>query len=592
MSKGLIPLHEIEFQLYEVLDTASLVKRPRFVDHSRETFDATIETARRLASKMLLPHNRRGDIEEPLLKDGRVRIIPEVAQSLKAIAQAGLLAAHHDYAAGGSQLPWVVTQACYAQFHAANVATFAYGFLTAAAANLLEAFGSEELKQLYRTPMIEGRFFGTMAMSEPNAGSSLGDIRTRAEAAGDGSYHLSGSKMWISGGEHEMGENIIHLVLARLKGDSAGVNGLSLFLVPRYRLDAQGRPAESNDVTLAGINHKMGFRGTVNTVLAFGENGNCRGWLVGPKGQGLTCMFHMMNEARIFVGFCAAALAYAGYDVSLDYARNRQQGRPPAGTKNTHSPQCSIIRHADVRRMLIAQKAYAEGALALGFYLAVLVDDQRSDGLQRGQKAGLLLDLLTPVMKAWSSAYGLAANELAIQVLGGYGYSREYPVEQFYRDNRLNPIHEGTNGIQGIDLLGRKVPMNDGTGFQLLLREIRETASLAEQRHDLLDLAQKLYAAIDVVEDTTTCMLEARNTSGHEVFLANSSPYLEMLGHLVIGWMWLRQALVATSGSNYHLGKQQTCRWFFTWEMPKIQRLGSILSTLDSSSLEMAEAWF
>jgi butyryl-CoA dehydrogenase len=591
MSEGLIPLHEIEFQLYEVLDTMSLVKRSRFTDHSRETFDAVIETARRLACERLRPHNRKADIEEPSLKDGRVWIIPEVAESLAAIAQAGVLAAHHDYDAGGSQLPWVVTQACYAQFHAANVATFAYGFLTAAAANLLDAYGSEEQKLLYRTPMIEGRFFGTMAMSEPNAGSSLGDIRTRAEPVGDGSYRLSGTKMWISGGEHEMGENIIHLVLARIKGAPAGVKGLSLFLVPRYRLDAQGQPAERNDVALAGINHKMGFRGTINTLLAFGEKGDCRGWLVGPENHGLTCMFHMMNEARIFVGLCAAALAYAGYDASLDYARNRPQGRPPFA-KDAESPQSPIIRHADVRRMLIAQKAYAEGALALGFYLAALVDDQRTGNAEQREKAGLLLDLLTPVMKAWSSDYGLAANHLAIQVLGGYGYTREYPVEQFYRDNRLNPIHEGTNGIQGIDLLGRKVPMKDGAAFQCLLREIRTTIGLAEERPELAELARQLCAAVDIVAATTGTILKARKTIGQEASLANSSSYLDMLGLLVVGWMWLRQAIAASSSSDYHRGKQQTCRWFFTWEISEIHRLGRILSALDTISLDMGETWF
>lgn len=591
MGEGLIPLHEIEFQLYKVLDAESLVERPRFADHSRETFDAVIETARRLASEQLRPHNRKGDREEPSLKDGRVWIIPEVAEALKAIAQAGLLAAHHDYDAGGIQLPWVVTQACYAQFHAANVATFAYGFLTAAAANLLEAYGNEEQKRLYRTPMIEGRFFGTMAMSEPNAGSSLGDIRTRAEPVGDGSYRLSGTKMWISGGEHEMGENIVHLVLARIKGAPAGVKGLSLFLVPRYRLDAEGRPAERNDVALAGINHKMGFRGTINTLLAFGEKGDCRGWLVGPENHGLACMFHMMNEARIFVGLCAAALAYAGYDASLDYARNRPQGRP-VSAKNADSPQSPIIRHADVRRMLIAQKAYAEGSMALGFYLAALVDDQRSGDAEQMEKAALLLDLLTPIMKAWSSDYGLAANHLAIQVLGGYGYTREFPVEQFYRDNRLNPIHEGTNGIQGLDLLGRKVPMKNGAAFQRLLQEIRTTAGIAEEQRELAEFARQLCAAADTVAASTTAMLDARDTIGQEAMLANSSSYLEMLGHLVIGWMWLRQAMAASSGSDYHQGKRQTCRWFFTWEIPKIHSLARTLSTLDTTSLDMEETWF
>jgi butyryl-CoA dehydrogenase len=591
MAGGLIPLREIHFQLYEVLDSVSLLQRARFADHSQETFDAVIETARRIAVERLRPHNRKSDLEEPVLDSGRVRIIPEVEQSLRAIGEAGFLAAHHDYQSGGSQLPWVISQACQVQFHAANVATFAYAFLTAAAANLIEAHGTDEQKRLYRTPMIEGRFFGTMAMSEPNAGSSLGDICTRTEPVGDGSYRISGTKMWISGGEHEMGENIIHLVLARIKGAPPGVKGLSLFLVPRFRLDTEGRPGEANDVALAGINHKMGFRGTVNTLLAFGEGGDCRGWLVGRENQGISCMFHMMNEARIFVGLCAAALAYAGFDFSAEYARARPQGRLPEAKGFTTAP-VPIIRHADVRRMLLAQKAYAEGALALGFYLAALVDDRKTapDPVWRAE-AGLLLDILTPVMKAWASEYGLVANHMAIQVLGGYGYSREYPVEQFYRDNRLNPIHEGTNGIQAIDLLGRKAGMNDGEALRTLLREIDVTAALAMASPPLAEFGMRLRAAANSVADVTAILLEEWEMRGPEAVLANATAYLEMFGHLVIGWMWLRQALVARTDDPYHRGKRHACRWFFAWELPKVHGLARALANLDTTLVDMEEAW-
>ncbi len=592
MSTGLIPRHELEFQLYEVLDTEGLLNRPRFADHSRETFDSAIETARRIAADKLQPHNRKGDVEEPRIENGKVRIIPEVKAALAAIAEAGFLAAHHDYDSGGSQLPWAVAQACHAQFHAANVATFAYGFLTAAAANLLETYGTEEQKRLYRTPMIEGRFFGTMAMSEPNAGSSLGDVRTRAEPAGDGSYRLSGTKMWISGGEHEMAENIVHLVLARVKGAPAGVKGLSLFLVPRYRLDADGRPAEPNDVALAGLNHKMGFRGTVNTLLAFGEGGDCRGWLVGPENKGLACMFHMMNEARIIIGMCAAAMGYAGFEVSLDYARNRPQGRP-VDAKDPDGPPVAIVEHPDVKRMLLAQKAYTEGALALGFYLAALVDDQKTaPEPRRREEALLLLDLLTPVMKAWSADYGLAANQLAIQVLGGYGYTREYPVEQFYRDNRLNPIHEGTNGIQALDLLGRKVGMNGGEAFRLLLGEIHATAHQAEFDASLAGYGKALRGAATVAAEATGILLDARRSSGAAAALCNATAYLDMVGHLVIGWMWLRQALAAKSASPHHQGKRHACAWFFLWELPKIHSLARVLINLDTTAAVMEDAWF
>lgn len=589
MIEDLIPPRELEFLLYEFLDAESLLQRPRFADHSRQTFDAVLGVARRLAANKLSGHNRKSDQQEPSLHNGKVCIVPEVKEALEAIAAAGLFAAHHDANVGGSQLPWLITQACYTQFHAANVSTFAYGFLTIAAANLLAVYGSNTQKSTYLAPMLEGRFFGTMAMSEPQAGSSLGDIRTRAEPAGDGSYRIFGNKMWISAGEHELASNIIHLVLARIKGASPGVKGLSLFLVPRYRFDGA-----HNDVTLAGLNHKMGFRGTVNTVLNFGERGDCHGWLVGPENAGMACMFHMMNEARIVVGLCAAALAYAGFRVSLDYSRNRPQGRE-IQAKDLTAPPVAIIRHADVRRMLLQQKAYAEGALGLGLYLAWLVDEQKtaSDAAAKVE-ASMLLDLLTPIMKAWSSDFGLVANSLAIQVLGGYGYSREYPVEQYYRDNRLNPIHEGTNGIQAIDLLGRKVTMQNSAAFRLLLARIEQSAAAAVQITDLADYAQALRIAADAVAKTTAVLVTARGDAGLDVALGNASAYLEMVGYLVIAWIWLRQANTAVRAplDDYRRGKLQACQYFFRWELPKVQALADRLASLDTTTLEMEDTWF
>ena len=589
MTDDLIPPRELEFLLYEFLDAESLLQRPRFADHSRQTFDAILGVARRLAADKLSGHNRKSDQQEPSLENGKVRIVPEVKEALEAIAAAGLFAAHHDVEAGGIQLPWLITQACYTQFHAANVSTFAYGFLTIAAANLLAVYGSDAQKSTYLAPMLEGRFFGTMAMSEPQAGSSLADIRTRAEPVGDGSYRIFGNKMWISAGEHELADNIVHLVLGRIKGAPAGVKGLSLFLVPRYRSDGA-----HNDVMLAGLNHKMGFRGTVNTALNLGERGDCHGWLVGRENAGMACMFHMMNEARIVVGLCAAALAYAGFRISLDYARNRPQGRE-IQAKDFTVPPVAIIRHADVRRMLLQQKAYSEGALGLGFYLAWLVDEQNTAPDETNKaEALLLLDLLTPIMKAWSSDFGLVANSLAIQVLGGYGYSREYPVEQYYRDNQLNPIHEGTNGIQAIDLLGRKVTMQNGAAFRLLLKKIEESAAAAAPITDLADYAHALRVAADAVAKTTAGLVDARANAGLDAALANASAYLEMTGYLVIAWIWLRQADTALRAplDDYRRGKLQACRYFFCWELPKVHALADRLAALDTTTLEMEDTWF
>ncbi|MEQ9738160.1 MAG: acyl-CoA dehydrogenase family protein, partial [Algiphilus sp.] len=457
----LIRRRDLDFLLYEWLDVAALCHHARFAQHDRTTFDAVIDAAETLAEEEFASHAAELDANEPTFDGERVHLIPAVKKALDAYIEGGFLGAAFDEADGGLQLPYTVGQTVNALFSAANIGTAGYPFLTGAAANLLKVVGSEAQQARYMRPMIAGRFFGTMCLSEPQAGSSLGDIRTRAIPQDDGSYRIKGSKMWISGGEHELAENIVHMVLARIDGAPAGTKGISLFVVPRSHVGDDGSVGARNDVRLVGLNHKMGYRGTVNTVLSFGDNDACVGHLVGEAGQGLAGMFHMMNEARIGVGMGAAVLGYTGYLHALDYARGRPQGRKAGSAPS--DPPVPIIEHTDVRRMLLAQKAYCEGALALCLYCARLVDRQAtSDDAEDRDQLGLLLDILTPIAKAWPSEYGLEANKLAIQVLGGYGYTREYPVERFYRDNRLNPIHEGTNGIQAIDLLGRKVTMRQG----------------------------------------------------------------------------------------------------------------------------------
>jgi alkylation response protein AidB-like acyl-CoA dehydrogenase len=329
---------------------------------------------------------------------------------------------------------------------------------------------------------LAGRYFGTMALTEPQAGSSLSDITTSATPNPDGTYSIVGNKIFISGGDHELSENIVHLVLAKIPGGPPGVKGISLFIVPKFRVNSDGSLGERNDVALAGLIHKMGYRGTTSTMLSFGEQGRCIGELVGKPHQGLAYMFHMMNEARIGVGMGAVMLGYRGYLASLDYAKERPQGRAPTN-KNPNDPQLKLIEHADIRRMLLAQKAYVEAGYALCLYCARLVDEQRvGQSEQAIQEAGLLLDLLTPIAKSWPSQWCLEANSLAIQIHGGYGYTREYPVEQFYRDNRLNPIHEGTHGIQAIDLLGRKAVMQGGAALKLFGREVQQDRT--GSRHD------------------------------------------------------------------------------------------------------------
>ena len=600
MTSQVLDARDLDFVLYDVLEVEALAAYDRFADHSRETFDRALGTARQIAEGHFAPHNRKSDLDEPRLVDGRVAMIPEIGAALRAFADAGFFAAHHDYERGGMQLPWVVTQACACWFYGANVATTAYAFLTIAAANLLDAFASDDQKARYLPPMLDGRFFGTMALSETQAGSSLADVATAAESLGDGLYRITGGKMWISAAAHDLSLNIVNLVLARIKGAPPGIKGLSLFIVPRRRMTAAGDLGDDNHVSVVGLNHKLGYRGTTNTVLAFGETGDCVGELIGEPGHGLAYMFHMMNEARIVVALSATMLGYAGFRYSLDYARNRPQGRP-VGSKSPTAAPVPIIRHADVRRMLLTQKAHVEGALALGLYGAQLVDRQRHDpSPDVRDRSALLLEFLTPILKAWSTDRSLAANDLAIQVLGGYGYTRDYPVEQYWRDNRLNPIHEGTNGIQAIDLLGRKVVMSDGRALALFLGTARATAAEAALDDALAIHAGALSAALDRVRDVTAGLVAARERVGAELALANAAAYLELVGHVVSAWMWLRQAIAAgrrlptATGDDvaFCRGKLQTCRYVFRWELPKTVALAALLDDLDPTCAEMDETWF
>ncbi|SCG49596.1 acyl-CoA dehydrogenase [Micromonospora halophytica] len=602
MSSTLLSRRDLRFLLYEWLDVCRLTERPRYAEHSRETFDDVLDLAERLAVEQFAPHNRAADTSEPTVSGGRVRMIPQVKAALDVFARTGLLAASMDEAVGGMQLPHVVSAAAFGFLQAANVGTSAYPFLTLGNANLLLAHGSAEQVDTYVRPMVQGRFFGTMCLSEPQAGSSLADITTRAEPQDDGTYRLFGTKMWISGGDHELAENIVHLVLAKIPGGPAGVKGISLFVVPKTLVGPDGALGARNDVTLVGLNHKMGYRGTTNTLLNFGEGVHrpdgrpgAVGHLVGPPHQGLAQMFHMMNEARIGVGAGATALGYTGYLKSLAYARQRPQGRPTAD-KDPTAPQVPIVAHTDVRRMLLAQKSYVEGALALVLYCGRLLDEERTaPEVTDRERAHLLLDMLTPIAKSWPSQWCLAANDLAIQVHGGYGYTRDYDVEQHWRDNRLNPIHEGTHGIQALDLLGRKATMGGGAGLALLLETIGATVSRAWKADgEAAELAARLGTAVDRIAATTRRLWGSGDPA---LALANASVYLEAVGHVVVAWMWLEQLLAidaAPAGvdADFYAGKRQAARYFFRHELPRTGPQFDLLDSLDRTTLEMREDWF
>jgi len=590
---------DLQFLLYEWLDTERLADRPKFSDQSRDDYDDILELAERVATDRFAPHNSKADANEPHIgEDGKVVLIPEVEEALKVFAESGLLAASMHEDVGGMSLPYTISSAIFSWLHAANVGTAAYPMLTAGAINLLIANGTPEQIETWVEPMIEGRFFGTMCLSETQAGSSLSDISTKAVPQEDGTYRVTGNKMWISGGEHELSENIVHLVLAKLPDAPPGVKGISLFLVPRFLLDDDGNVGEPNDVVLAGLNHKMGFRGTVNTVLGFGEGVNKPGgsagavaYLIGEPNRGLSYMFHMMNEARISVGLGATALGYTSYLKSLTYARERPQGRPLA-SKDPVDPQVPIIEHTDVKRMLLAQKSYVEGSLGLNLFCASLVDEQETaEDESAKQRADLLLEILTPIAKSWPAQWCLEANSLAIQILGGYGYAREYEVEQLYRDNRLNAIHEGTHGIQALDLLGRKVTMKGGAAFGALYELIAGTAArAAEQGGEAAELGDSLKSALDRLAEVTGKLWESRDP---ESALANASVYLEAAGHIVIAWSWLEQFLATgDSDDDFYEGKRQAARYFFRFELPKTAPQLDLLASLDRTTLEMQDDWF
>ncbi|MFV9429021.1 acyl-CoA dehydrogenase [Rhodococcus aetherivorans] len=590
MSSILLSRDDLTFLLYDWLDVESLTKNVRFEDHSKETFDAALELAETIAARYFRPHNRTGDLNEPHFDGTEVHIIPEVREALTAFAETGLLAGTMDNEVGGIQLPRVIHRACFAWFQAANIATASFPMLTMANANLLLAHGSDEQIATYAAPMLEGRFLGTMCLSEPHAGSSLSDLTTRAVPDGDGRYRIFGRKMWISGGEHELSENIVHLVLARAQGARPGVKGLSLFIVPKYLVHEDGSLGERNDVALAGLNHKMGYRGITNTMLNFGDGvhtpaggAGAVGYLVGEENRGLEYMFHMMNEARIGVGAGAAALGYTGYLQSLDYARTRPQGRRP-GQKDPATPQVAITAHADVRRMLLAQKAYAEGSMALVLYAAKLLDESTTaaDDITRSN-AQILLDVLTPIVKSWPSQWCLVANDLAIQVHGGAGYTRDHDVEQLYRDNRLNPIHEGTHGIHGLDLLGRKVVIDNGAGLDLLAGTIRDTIDRTPEIYR--PWAHHLTVRLDRLVEVTETLWDHGNS---EVTLANATVYLEAAGHVVLAWIWLDQILAAHGRTGaFFDGKRAAARYFYTYELPKVDTQFDLLVALDTQLLEL-----
>jgi alkylation response protein AidB-like acyl-CoA dehydrogenase len=621
----------LDFLLYDWLNADSLSRRSRFSDHTRETFDAVLDTCERIAREKYAPFNRLVDTQEPrteMAADGALRVIlPQATHDARAAyAESGMLSAAQDYERDGMQLPYLVEAAANTFFGCASI-SIGSNLLSVGNANCILTHGTQTQAEVFAANELNGRWAGTMCLSEPQAGSSLSDITTKAVADGaqylndplGARYRITGNKMWISSGEHDMTENIVHLVLAKIPDSEgklvAGTRGISLFIVPKKmlklgeasigsaRMVAVG---ERNDVVLAGLNHKLGWRGTTNTLLNFGEGAfkpdtgsgpaaGAVGYLVGKPGEGLRCMFHMMNEARIGIGMAATMLGLAGYYASLDYAKNRPQGRPITGAgKDAASPQVRLIEHADIRRMLLAQKSYGEGALALALYCARLVDELHTAEPDAANEARLLLEVLTPIVKSWPSEWCLEANSLAIQIHGGYGYTRDFPVEQYWRDNRLNMIHEGTHGIQALDLLGRKVLMEEGKAYSVLVARFTATIDAALQMPALQANARALREHANKVDAAKNA---AWATDEPSEALANAVPFMQAFGHAVLAWIWLDVGMTCASKTDdaktdSDRGRLGAMQFFFNYELPKIDAWLNVVSSRDATCSNLPEAAF
>jgi alkylation response protein AidB-like acyl-CoA dehydrogenase len=573
MTVPLLDRRDLDFLLFDWLDIETLLTHPRYAEHSRDTVAAVLDLSERLATEAFLPALKPGDRNEPELTPDGVKLAPEIVAAARMYAESGLLAGPFEHSVGGMQLPQLLHHASIAYCMAANLAASAYPMLTIANARLLAAFGSAAQIEAFAKPQIDGDATGTMCLSEPQAGSSLADIRSLAVPDGEDAFgqrhRITGNKMWISAGDHDIAGNIVHLVLAKTPDAEGkplpGIQGISLFVVPKRLPDGQ-----PNDIAVAGLNHKMGYRGTSNCLLNFGEGAHrpdghagAIGWRIGGAGEGIAQMFHMMNEARTSVGLGAAAAGYRGHLLSVDYSRGRVQGRV-RDADGTSRP-AAIIEHADVKRMLLTQKCYAEGALALVLYGARLLDEQSCGNQAAAARAGRLLDLLTPVAKAWPSEYGLAANDLAIQIHGGYGYTRDYDVEQLYRDNRLNPIHEGTTGIQALDLLGRKLLRDRGAAFAELRALVDATVVAGRAEPVLATHAGQLDAVWNRLEEVLGTLLETDPAHA----LDNATPCLWAFGHAVVAWLWLDMACLCGDTTPFHRGKRAAARFFFEYELPR-----------------------
>lgn len=582
MTRQYISMENLRFLLYEVHGIEKLTTYPRYAHvGGKEELDFLLDAAKVIADKEMFPYFKEMDSQPVLHKDGKIHSHPQLKNIFKAVAEAGWFTATTDLEDGGTQLPYTIFAAAHLIFEAANSSAQGYIGVSTGSLELISSFGNEALKKTYMPPMMEGKWQGTMALTEPQAGSSLSDITTSAVPNEDGSFDITGQKIFISAGEHEACENFVHLTLARIKGAPAGTKGISLFVVPKY-LPADDGSLNNNNLICAADFQKMGQRGYATTHLIFGEGGPTKGFIVGEANKGLSYMFQMMNAARIAVGQTAAAVSSAAYYNALHYANERPQGRLIAD-KDLTKEQTLIINHADVRRMLLMQKSIVEGSLSLVVECLKWYDLEKVlEGAEK-EKAFLLLEILTPIVKTYPSEAGIVSVSNALQVFGGYGFTMDFDAQQYYRDIRIMSIYEGTTGIQSMDLLGRKVAMQSGKALQLLAAEIMQTIHDAQAYESLQPYSKACQDAVGKLQKVLQYLQSYALKGEVELYMADANLFMEFSGLLAIAWQWLKQAVKAQIALNkndisvpqkdFYISKMETMKYYFKYELPKTEAL-------------------
>ena len=588
MAKEYVDIATLKYLLYQVHGVEDLLTAERFQDYDKDSLDLFINAIKEFSDRELFPYFKEMDETPAIYKNGTIMVHKQVDVMMKKGGEMGIISGPFDYGDGGLQLPFIIhTASAYIQ-EAANNHLPGYAGLTQGAAELIVHFANESLKKTYVPKMLSGAWGGTMCLTEPQAGSSLSDITTKATPTQEGYYKISGQKIFISGGDHQYAENVVHLLLARIEGAPSGTKGISLFVVPKLRMGKDGSLTNNDVMTVADF-QKMGQRGYATTHLGFGDKDDCHGWLVGQAHKGLKYMFLMMNSARISVGRGGAAISMAAYQASLEYANERPQGRKLSsdGKKDPDEKPCLIIEHPDVRRMLLLQKAIAEGSLSLVLLAAKYYDIiQSTKDPETKKKYGLLLEMVIPIVKTYPTEAGTLSVSNGVQVLGGYGFCSDFILQQYYRDIRIFSIYEGTTGIQSQDLLGRKVPMENGKALELLLTEILHTITEAMEFDELRSSAKILGDKIKLTRSVLDFLVPFAKKGNYERFLSDANLFMEFLSHVVIGWLWLDIAVNAqrnilggdqTYSKTFYESKIHTMKFYFKYELPKTGSLAESL---------------